>query len=134
MHDVLKMVTRGESRRLLDNEAAARRTGEWGPWEFIRFPRGTVGPGWAADFERAHKNRVFAVLDRTLACGVRHLAVTSLSDIRPSWPEMQRIKDELAGRDRTAVEVYPPNDQIVDEANMYHIWVLPYPLSFGLHD
>lgn len=132
MHDVLNTVSRGERRRLLDNEAAARRTGEWGAWESITFPRGTVGNGWAADFECAHKNRVFSVLERTLPSGVRHLAVTSLSQIRPTWHEMQRIKDEIAGPAATAVEVYPPHDQIVDDADMYHIWILPEPLAFGL--
>jgi len=45
---------------------------------------------------------------------------------------MQRIKDELAGHDRTGVEVYPPHDEIVDQADMYHLWVLPEPLPFTL--
>jgi hypothetical protein len=48
---------------------------------------------------------------------------------------MQRIKDTLAGPDRAAVEVYPPASEVVDQANMYHLWVLPpgARLCFGLH-
>ena len=64
---------------------------------------------------------------------MRHLAVSSLSGQRPTWPEMQRIKDELAGPEATAIEVYPPRDQVVDEADMFHIWVLRGRLPFGLH-
>jgi hypothetical protein len=76
---------------------------------------------------------VFSVLDRTLENSVRHLAVSSLSGIRPAWHEMQRIKDELAGCDKTAVEVYPPAAEIIDQADMFHIWVLPGALPFSLH-
>ena len=47
---------------------------------------------------------------------------------------MQRIKDEIAGQDATAVEVYPPHSEIVDQADMYHLWVLPEPLPFSLAD
>lgn len=43
------------------------------------------------------------------------------------WADLQRIKDRLApdGQLRTAVEVYPPRLHIVDEANLYHLWVMP---------
>ena len=77
-------------------------------------------------------NDVFSVLDRYLENGVRHLAITSLSTVRPSWPEMQRIKDEIAGPNATAVEVYPPQNEIVDDADMYHLWVMAGPLDFSL--
>lgn len=63
---------------------------------------------------------------------MRHLAVSSLSGIRPTWHEMQRIKDDLAGPDTTAIEVYPPQREIVDGADMFHIWVLRGKLPFGL--
>lgn len=131
-HDVLKRCSRQERRLLLRAEERARRTGDWGEWETLTFPRGSAGDGWAADFTVAHRNRVFSVLDRTLGNGVRHLAVSSLSQERPTWWEMQRIKCDLSGKQSTAVEVYPPSDQVVDGADMFHIWVLPEPLSFGL--
>jgi hypothetical protein len=131
-HDVLESCSRQERRFLLKREERARKTGEWGEWEKITFPRGTVGSGWSRDFDTAHRNLVFSVLDRTLPSGVRHLAVSSLSQERPTWWEMQRIKNELAGPTLTAVEVYPPQTQVVDGADMFHIWILPEPLAFGL--
>jgi len=132
MNPALQNIDRNQRRVLLKAEAVARERGDWGPWETLTFPHGTVGRGWAREFTKAHRNKVFSVLDRTTTDGVRHLAVASLSQIRPSWYEMQRIKDELAGPDATAVEVYPPHAEIVDGADMFHIWVLPTPLSFGL--
>jgi len=130
-NEALIGVDRNQRRILLRAEASARDSGDWGEWETLTFPAGTVGRGWAREFTKAHRNKVFSVLDRTTN-GARHLAVTSLSQIRPSWHEMQRIKDELAGEDATAVEVYPPHDEIVDGADMFHIWVLPDRLPFGL--
>ena len=132
MNPVLQHANRNERRHLLKNEERNRANGTWGEWETLYFPAGTVGRGWAMEFTKVHKNKVFSVLDRTTNGNTRHLAVTSLSQIRPSWYEMQRIKDELAGKEATAVEVYPPHAEIVDGADMFHIWVLPYRLPFGL--
>lgn len=123
---------RAERRILLREEERNRLAGTWGEWEIICFPKGSAGSGWAAEFARAHRNKVFSVLDRMLENGVRHLAVSSLSGIRPTWHEMQRIKDTIAGASATAVEIYPPKSEIVDEADMFHIWVLPGQLTFGL--
>jgi hypothetical protein len=41
------------------------------------------------------------------------------------WRDLQRIKNELCGREREAVEIYPAESRLVDEANQYHLWVLP---------
>ena len=51
-----------------------------------------------------------------------------------SWSDMQRVKNELIGLDRVAVEIFPPQDDLVDQANMAHIWVLPedFVLPFTL--
>ena len=118
---------------LLERERKFRRTGQWGEWETLTFPLGTIGQGWSFFITTAHRNRVFSVLDRIAECGVRHLAVSSLTGTRPTWPDMQRINNELAGADATAIEVYPPQDQVVDDADMFHIWVLRGKLPFGLH-
>jgi len=51
-----------------------------------------------------------------------------------SWSDLQRIKADLCGADRVAVEVFPPASELVDEANMAHLWVFPkgYVLPFRL--
>jgi hypothetical protein len=50
------------------------------------------------------------------------------------WADLQRIKDELVGAERVAVEVVPARESLVDDANMYHLWVLPpgFELPFSL--
>jgi len=45
-------------------------------------------------------------------------------DIERNWSWIQEIKDRL-WPDRIAVEVYPPEDQIVDVAPMRWLFVLP---------
>lgn len=108
-NDVLKTVKDKDRKRLLNLERKFRQSGQWGPWETLHFLPGSCGGGgWASEFTTAHRNRVFSVLDRMTGPGIRHLAVSSLSGIRPTWWEMQRIKDDLAGADATAIEVYPP--------------------------
>lgn len=135
-NSALEKRPRNERRFFLAKEEKARKSGIWGNWRVERFPKGSVSQnpkGWAYQFETAHVNDVFSVLDRTLPNGVRHLGVSSLSGIRPTWPEMQRIKDDIAGIEATAVEVYPPQAEIIDQADMFHIWVLPGSLPFSLH-
>jgi hypothetical protein len=129
----MQWIAKKDQAALLARERKRRKSGDWGEWETLTFMPGQVGRGWAAFVTTAHRNKVFSVLDRPAEAGVRHLAVSSLSGQRPTWPEMQRIKDELAGVDATAIEVYPPRDQVVDGADMFHIWVLRGRLPFGLH-
>lgn len=50
-----------------------------------------------------------------------------------SWSEKQRIKNEIFGKESVAVEVFPKESELVDQANMYHIWVLhDFDLPFGI--
>jgi len=53
-----------------------------------------------------------------------------------SWLELQAIKDHVSGVERVAVEVFPARSELVDHANMYHLWVLPagFRLPFGLRN
>lgn len=66
---------------------------------------------------------------------VQHLWIERHDGERPHcWADLQWIKDRVAGPDRIAIEVYPPAGAVVDELNMYHLWVLPagFKLPFGL--
>lgn len=44
-----------------------------------------------------------------------------------TWEEMQRIKSECGRGDRDAVEIYPADKDVVNVANLRHIFVLPQP-------
>jgi len=131
MNPAIKHLPRREQDKLLAREARNRMTGNWGEWETIPLPNGTGGVGWNMEVREARKNRVFCVFIRPLADGHAHLAVSSLSGRRPNWHEMQRIKNEIVGTEATAVEVYPPQSQMVDAADMFHIWTVD-PLPFTI--
>lgn len=49
------------------------------------------------------------------------------NDARPDhdWALFQRIKNDLFGEDRVALEVYPSEEHKQDVANVYWLWVLP---------
>lgn len=48
-----------------------------------------------------------------------------------TWDELQEIKRQAGRGDRWAVEIYPSDQEIVNVANMRHLWLLPEPPSFG---
>lgn len=132
MNPALFMLSPPARRLALANEDRFRRSGEWGAWERISVPAGALNKGWTRFIDCAYRNRVFCVLWRPLASGAKHLAISSLSGSRPTWHEAQRIKNDLGGRDKTAVEIYPPADEVVDGADVYHLWVLAGPSEFSL--
>lgn len=122
--------------RIIVNETRRRSTGDWGDWEPVSRDAclrimGSM-TGWIRDIRGAYRNAVFTVLERLDSSGVIHVGVASLSGIRPTWYEMQRIKDELFGIAKTAVEIYPPAGEIVDGSDMFHLWILPGEIPFGL--
>lgn len=140
-------MSRGRRRsplaRALAIEKRARATGKWPPWEEvpaaeIRSIIPALGIGWPAQVSRVWRNSVFVVLFREVETEwgpVAHLAIRTIGEDVVEWAEKQRIKDELMGPERVGVEVFPPRSDLVDEANMYHLWILPegmaLPFSIG---
>lgn len=109
----------------------------WSEWEWRNYLVGH--PMAVKGMTRCCLNNKYSVqffLHKSEWGEIEHLIIRR-HDGKPirSWYDMQRIKDELVGSDRTAVEVYPAIQNLVDEANCYHLWVLPkgFDLPFGLH-
>lgn len=50
------------------------------------------------------------------------------------WRHLQQIKNEVMGPESEAVELFPAESRIVDEANQYHLWCRPagdpWPIGF----
>lgn len=68
---------------------------------------------------------------------VDHLSIKRLDkEAIHDWRHLQRIKNEICHPDRQAVEIYPPEQLLVDTSNQFHLWVLPPKvlLPFGLFD
>lgn len=96
-----------------------------------------VGSGWFGEMDRAYQNGKYAVMVRTIDTPfgkVDHACIRNVPNTDIPWAEKQKIKNELFGKERVAVEVFPKESELVDEANMYHLWVFPegYSLPFGL--
>jgi hypothetical protein len=47
---------------------------------------------------------------------------TDKSPVNVSWYEMQFIKNIVIGPDEYAIEIYPSEDDLVDNANIRHLW------------
>lgn len=125
------------ARRAAVAQARTRRSWVWEErvipaHELARFPA-------VARMRTAYVNDLYSVqvFDVATAIGpVQHLIVRATDGKgEPPWRDMQRIKDELIGTEAEAVQVYPRQADITDQANCYHLWVLPpaWPLPFGLH-
>lgn len=57
---------------------------------------------------------------------VTHLRVCRLDGADGvSWDTLQAIKSDLGFADAWAVEVYPPDDAVVNLTNMRHLWIMP---------
>lgn len=99
------------------------------------------GHGWFSDINRCYtdEKHEYAVMIRDVETEwglMQHAAIRNIDSTDIPWAEKQRIKTEIFGSAATAIEVFPTTDDLVDEANMYHIWVLPIgmKLPFGLKE
>lgn len=128
----------------------AEAPAEWGHWEWRNHLTDRNAhiyremPAWAPGrpmqgLTKACLNGLYSVqfFERDSAWGtIDHLLIRRHDGgLDFPWSHLQRIKDELCGPERVAVEVFPPRSQLVDDANCRHLWILPegYALPFGLH-
>lgn len=44
-----------------------------------------------------------------------------------SWDDLQRLKGECGRGDRWAVELFPPDAEVVNVANLRHVWLVAEP-------
>ena len=56
-----------------------------------------------------------------------HLSIKTL-DKAPihDWREFQEIKNLIVGPECEGIEIYPAESRLLDSANQYHLWVLPW--------
>ncbi|WP_336770535.1 DUF7694 domain-containing protein [Bacillus bombysepticus] len=116
-------MNRAERRRL------SRDMGKEGAWERKQSPKEAGHRnGWFGELDRSYSNGKYAVMIRSVKTEwgvVEHACIRNAANTDIPWKDKQKIKDELFGKERTAIEVFPKQSELVDEANMYHIWVLP---------
>lgn len=71
-------------------------------------------------------DRYTVVVDRRPDGSVHSLSIRR-NDRKPihDWRHLQRIKNELAGDEIEAVELYPAMSRLMDTANHYWLWCAP---------
>ncbi len=121
---VLHTVDRMAVQRSSFMERRLRKIGKkWGEWENRKY---TVAMDKTGDLIDAWCNDRFAVQlfenGEFLWLSIRKHAEHVNP---PTWSELQRIKTELVGAEREGVQVFPRQSEIVDQANMYHVWLYP---------
>ena len=119
-----------KTRRAADNYFADLIKEGWGEWEEIpqiRWHQSPVRP--TEGLVRFVKNNIYSVqfVEKSTNWGVLTRLLIRRHDQKTnvSWAHKQRIKNELVGVESTALEVFPPESKLFDEANIYHIWILP---------
>jgi hypothetical protein len=94
---------------------------------------------WPAEMTPPHglrevwRSRGFLVQVYSATDGVERLSIcrTSVDGGDPiAWEDLQRLKAECGRGDREAVEVYPRDCDVVNVANMRHLWVLTRGMPF----
>jgi hypothetical protein len=118
--------------------SAARKMAKQGKgeWREIAPPDPRQYPDLAGS--RAVTNNIHMVIIKEVETPqgvVQHLHIQRL-DRRPihKWESLQQIKNEICGAQAEAVEIYPPQSEVVNSCHHYHLWVLPegIKMPFGL--
>ncbi|MDO5061879.1 MAG: hypothetical protein Q4D77_01775 [Peptostreptococcaceae bacterium] len=95
---------------------------------------------WFSNLDKCFRQgRKYCVLARQIKTQwgiVEHICIRNAESTDIPWAEKQRIKNELYGENRIAIEVYPSKDRLVDSVNMYHLWIMPegFEMPFGIHE
>ena len=98
--------------------------------------------GWMDEMDRCYtdQSKGYCVMIRTIDTPigkVDHACIIYMPPNKPHlrnskdgqrdipWRIKQRIKNELFGEERTAIEVFPAESKLVDSFDVYHLWILP---------
>lgn len=100
--------------------------------------------GWHGDMDRCWIDNdadlcVCSRLIRTKFGTVEHVTISKGTGTvdgtgEVSWSEKMRIKNELFGENRFAIEVFPKQKNLVDVCDVYHLWVFDkkQEMPFGI--
>jgi hypothetical protein len=119
-----------KTRRAADNYFADLIKESWSDWEEIPKIRWHQSPAKPPEgLVKFVKNNIYSVqfVEKSTSWGVVTRLLIRRHDTKTtvSWAHKQRIKNELVGEEATAVKVFPPESRLFDEANIYHLWILP---------
>lgn len=123
-------------RRRIEREGSAHSIKGW-----VQHPSPKQlgkGTGWCGELDRVFRQgNEYVVMVRDVETDwgiIQHACIRNTENTDIPWAEKQRIKNELFGAELIAVEVFPKESELVDQANMYHLWILPTDMNlpFGI--
>jgi len=53
------------------------------------------------------------------------IAIQSWNDLAISWEQLQAVKNKALGDDVIAIEIFPPESNVVNLRNTRHLWFSP---------
>ena len=122
----MKQLSRQEKRaatRLIVKKRSQWRVPSWQPMKLIETRENYLDPN-IQDY--IFKNDKYIVIKRNDSKDIIHLSIRNMANSTDiPWTHKQQIKNDICGREREAVELYPSMSRIVDAANQYHLWVFP---------
>ena len=83
-------------------------------------------PHWMTRCFRSHKYIVMINDNVQTTHGIAIRAMVQKHDDTPilnHWSEMQRIKNEVFGKEVTAIEYYPAESNLLNDHNIYWMWI-----------
>lgn len=96
--------------------------------EAIDLSKATYRPEWMT---RAFRNNRYVIMINDNAATTHGPAIRCMvqkidnTPINFHWRSMQAIKNEIFGREATAIEYYPAHSELIDDKNIYWMWVFP---------
>ena len=115
------------------SQQRSRRDLDWTPFE-------NMGDGAGGEPNKAtHVNTLYQVSTYEYPSGWTWLAIVRRDrSAVHDWRHFQRIKNELCGPEREAVEIFPAESRLVDTSNQWHLWVGPegwqMPIGYAARD
>lgn len=102
-------------------------------WKRVLLPDECFGFGnsWFFKMTNGWQSDKFLVFSRTLDIGVEHIAICRKDGAVVTWAEKQMIKNDLFGKERQAVELYPKESELINDSNVYHLWLIPRDKEFA---
>lgn len=121
-------------------KAIAKQNAKFGH-DLQRIPRedwaqGSQGEGKMIDAMRSRHHLVQVFNEHPKGFLRMTVSRTSIGDDRRwldgiSWDDLMRLKREAGHGDRYAVEIFPADEDVVNVANMRHLWLLEEPPAYA---
>jgi hypothetical protein len=111
-------------------------SGSWEPFQKVDLSNTPIPP--APWMTRVYKNNKYIVMindyaETTVGYAIRAMIQALSGEPVRNWMDLQRVKNEVFGVDVIAIEYYPKQSELVNNAHIYWLWIyepgqIPIPL------